>query len=56
MSNAPCDVSSTIEYVLDGKIDFIALSVASNLDPIGQRTQCTVRPTRTTILGDVLIE
>jgi hypothetical protein len=50
--NAP----TAIQYVLNRKVDFIALSLASNLDAIGQSTQRTVCPTRPAILWNVLIE
>lgn len=50
------NVPTAIQYVLNRKVDFIALSLASNLDAIGQSTQRTVGPTGTAILWNVLIE
>lgn len=51
-----CRVSPTIENELNGEINFIARGVASNLDAIGQGRECTVRPTGTTVLRNVLIQ
>ena len=47
---------STVENVLNGKVNIVALSLSSNLDAIRQTTQGTMRPTRATILRNVLIQ
>lgn len=47
---------ATIEDKLDGQVDFIRSSIASNLDAISKTAQCTVCPARSAILRNVLIE
>jgi hypothetical protein len=53
---APSDMCPTIENVLNGKINVVALTETSNLDAIRETGQGAVRPAASTVLGNVLIE
>lgn len=47
---------AAVENVLDREVNVFALPTTGNLDPVSQTAQGTVRPTRTTILRNVLIQ
>ena len=50
------NLRSTVQNVLDREVNVVALSLAGNLDPIGETAECTVSPARTAVLRNVLIE
>mmetsp|Transcript_24948 Transcript_24948/g.77571 ORF Transcript_24948/g.77571 Transcript_24948/m.77571 type:complete len:298 (+) Transcript_24948:530-1423(+) len=45
-----------VEDVLDGELDVRALGLARNLDAVAKGRDRAVRPTRTAILGDMLVQ
>jgi hypothetical protein len=49
-------VTTTIENVLNGQVDVVALSKTSNLDTIRETAQRSMSPATTAILRNVLIE
>ena len=55
----PGDLTSAVENVLDGQVDFVAahktLPIPGNLDPVGEATERTERPTGAAINGYVLV-
>ena len=52
----PGDLGSAVKNVLDREVNVVALGVAGDLDAVRQAAQGSVGPTRTTILGQVLVE
>jgi hypothetical protein len=47
-------IGTTIQNKLNGKINIISLSLATNFDAIRKTTQCPMSPTTSTVLRDVL--
>jgi hypothetical protein len=50
------NISGTIQNVLNRQVDFVPQSLTGNLDAVRQRRKRAVRPTASTVLGNVLIE
>jgi hypothetical protein len=50
-----CDTASTIEKILDRQVDFVPTGIG-NFDSVCECRQRTVSPTRTAVLGNMLIQ